>query len=58
MTQVVLIGVPMDAGQQRAGCVMGPAAYRVAGLAEAIALASTNLRVCGGHTEAKGASVH
>ena len=37
MTQVILIGVPMDAGQQRAGCVMGPAAYRVAGLAEAIA---------------------
>jgi len=37
MTQVTLIGVPMDAGQRRAGCVMGPAAYRVAGLAEAIA---------------------
>ena len=37
MTQVTLIGVPMDAGQRRAGCVMGPAAYRVAGLAGAIA---------------------
>jgi len=37
MTQVTLIGVPMDAGQRRAGCLMGPAAYRVAGLAEAIA---------------------
>lgn len=37
MTEVTLIGVPMDAGQRRAGCVMGPAAYRVAGLAQAIA---------------------
>jgi arginase len=36
MTQVSLIGVPMDAGQRRAGCVMGPAAYRVAGLAQAM----------------------
>ena len=36
MTQVTLIGVPMDAGQRRAGCVMGPAAYRVAGLAAAV----------------------
>ena len=27
MTQVTLIGVPMDAGQRRAGCVMGPAFY-------------------------------
>ena len=36
MTQVTLIGVPMDAGQRRAGCVMGPAAYRVAGLSQAL----------------------
>lgn len=32
-----LIGAPIDAGQRRAGCVMGPAAYRVAGLGAAIA---------------------
>ena len=32
----ILIGAPVDTGQKRAGCLMGPAAYRVAGLAEAI----------------------
>ena len=34
---VILMGAPMDAGQRRAGCLMGPAAYRVAGIADAIA---------------------
>lgn len=33
----ILIGAPVDTGQKRAGCLMGPAAYRVAGLADAIA---------------------
>ncbi len=33
MTHCILIGAPVDAGQRRAGCLMGPAAYRVAGLA-------------------------
>ena len=38
MTQdCILIGVPMDAGKRRRGCLMGPDAYRTAGLAEAIA---------------------
>ena len=37
MKPVILLGVPMDAGQRRAGCLMGPAAYRVAGIAQAIA---------------------
>ena len=37
MTPVILIGVPMDAGQRRAGCLMGPAAYRVAGIARTLA---------------------
>ena len=37
MARTTLIGAPIDAGQKRAGCVMGPAAYRVAGLAAAIA---------------------
>lgn len=32
----ILIGAPVDSGQKRAGCLMGPAAYRVAGLATAI----------------------
>lgn len=36
MTQTVLIGAPVDSGQKRPGCLMGPAAYRVAGLAQAI----------------------
>ncbi|HEY0213146.1 MAG TPA: arginase [Paenirhodobacter sp.] len=32
----ILIGAPVDSGQKRAGCLMGPDAYRVAGLAQAI----------------------
>ena len=34
---ITLIGAPVDEGQRRAGCLMGPAAYRVAGIAAAIA---------------------
>ncbi len=36
MTHCILIGAPIDSGQHRPGCLMGPAAYRVAGLAQAI----------------------
>jgi len=36
MTKTILLGAPVDSGQRRPGCLMGPAAYRVAGLAEAI----------------------
>jgi arginase len=36
MTQVILIGAPIDEGQRVPGCVMGPSAYRVAGIAAAI----------------------
>ena len=32
MTHCILIGAPVDSGQQRPGCLMGPAAYRVAGI--------------------------
>lgn len=32
----ILIGAPIDSGQRRAGCMMGPAAYRVAGLAQTL----------------------
>ena len=32
----VLIGAPVDSGQRRAGCLMGPAAYRVAGIEKAL----------------------
>jgi arginase len=36
MAQCILIGAPIDAGQKRDGCLMGPAAYRVAGLAREV----------------------
>ncbi len=38
MTQkhCILIGAPVDCGKRRRGCLMGPDAYRTAGLAEAI----------------------
>ncbi len=36
MPNTILIGAPIDDGQRRAGCVMGPTAYRVAGIAGAI----------------------
>jgi len=34
---IALIGVPLEAGASRRGCVMGPDGYRTAGLAEALA---------------------
>ena len=33
MTRTILIGAPVDSGQRQPGCLMGPAAYRVAGIA-------------------------
>ncbi|MEY8831248.1 arginase [Sedimentitalea sp. XS_ASV28] len=38
MTQktCILIGAPVDSGKERRGCLMGPDAYRTAGLAEAL----------------------
>ncbi len=33
-TQFTLIGAPVDTGMQQPGCLMGPDAYRVAGLAD------------------------
>jgi len=36
MSHTILIGAPIDDGQRRPGCLMGPAAYRVAGIAQAI----------------------
>ena len=33
---IILAGVPMDAGKRRQGCRMGPDAYRVAGLEQAL----------------------
>lgn len=36
MSNAILIGAPIDTGQRYPGCLMGPSAYRVAGLAQAI----------------------
>lgn len=36
MLEISLVGAPVDSGQRRAGCLMGPAAYRCAGLAESL----------------------
>lgn len=37
MTHCILLGAPVDEGQRRPGCLMGPAAYRVAGIADTLA---------------------
>ena len=37
MARCILIGAPVDTGQRRPGCLMGPAAYRVAGIARTLA---------------------
>ncbi|MBE0452053.1 arginase [Roseovarius autotrophicus] len=34
---IILIGAPVDSGKDRRGCLMGPDAYRTAGIAEALA---------------------
>ncbi len=36
MAEITLLGVPLDCGKARRGCLMGPDAYRVAGLAETL----------------------
>ena len=36
MAHIILIGAPVDSGKRRAGCLMGPDAYRTAGLARAL----------------------
>ncbi|MEJ6398954.1 arginase [Yoonia sp. 208BN28-4] len=35
-THCILIGAPVDCGKRRQGCLMGPDAYRTAGIADAI----------------------
>ena len=36
ITNCILIGAPVDSGKRRPGCLMGPDAYRTAGLATAL----------------------
>lgn len=43
MTNIHLLGVPMEEGAGRRGCIMGPAAYRKAGLAEELAALGHNV---------------
>lgn len=43
----ILIGAPIDSGQRRPGCLMGPAAYRVAGIA-------ATLSALGHHVQDRG----
>jgi len=37
MSRISLVGAPIDSGQRRRGCLMGPAAYRVAGIERVLA---------------------
>ena len=36
MSRIFLVGAPMDCGKTRKGCLMGPDAYRTAGLGRAL----------------------
>ncbi len=47
MGQVTLIGAPMDCGKRRTGCLMGPDAFRVAGIGEALATLGHRVRDAG-----------
>lgn len=39
----ILIGAPVDSGKRRTGCLMGPDAYRTAGLAQALSTLGHNV---------------
>lgn len=43
MTDCILIGAPVDSGKRRRGCLMGPDAYRTAGLAETLTALGHNV---------------
>jgi arginase len=47
MTEITLIGAPVDSGSRRKGCLMGPDAIRTAGLREALAALGHALRDAG-----------
>ncbi len=49
---VILIGAPVDSGKKRRGCLMGPDAYRVAGLQEALTDLGHNVKDMGNLTPA------
>lgn len=47
MTTCILIGAPVDSGKKRRGCLMGPDAYRIAGIGEALAELGHDVRDLG-----------
>ncbi len=47
MTTCFLIGAPVDSGKKRRGCLMGPDAYRVAGIGEALSELGHNVKDLG-----------
>ncbi|SFC04696.1 arginase [Tropicimonas isoalkanivorans] len=47
MDKIVLLGAPVEAGNHQRGCLMGPDAYRSAGLPENLAALGLNLRDLG-----------
>ncbi|WP_298675013.1 arginase [uncultured Lentibacter sp.] len=53
MRDIILIGAPMDSGKRRQGCLMGPDAYRTAGLTEALTNLGYRLRDWGNLTPAE-----
>lgn len=59
----LLIGAPMDSGKRRQGCLMGPDAYRTAGLAEALENLGHTVQDTGNlaprpFTEVSGSKIH
>ncbi len=53
MKNIILIGAPVDSGKRRAGCLMGPDAYRTAGLGRALANLGYKVRDWGNLTPAE-----
>ncbi|RFP89412.1 arginase [Rhodobacteraceae bacterium 63075] len=56
MQNIILIGAPLDSGKRRKGCLMGPDAYRTAGLADALGSLGYRLRDWGNLTPAEHAA--
>ncbi|MEM9969884.1 MAG: arginase [Pseudomonadota bacterium] len=52
MTDTLLIGAPVDSGKRTRGCLMGPDAFRTAGLAEALTELGQTVRDLGNITPA------
>ncbi|MBU2982522.1 arginase [Lentibacter algarum] len=53
MQEIILIGAPVDSGKRRAGCLMGPDAYRTAGLGQALGDLGYRVRDWGNLTPAE-----